>query len=139
MNTVFVSLTVCFEDPFWVGIYEVEEDGALRAAKVTFGAEPRDGEVYEYSLRIAGRLRLSPPVPGGAVTQLPGNPKRAQREAARYTRPQGVGTKAQQALKLQQEQGAAQRRERAKERQREEKQLRFELHRRKKKEQHRGK
>lgn len=32
-------LTVYFEDPFWVGVFERIENGKLSAAKVTFGAE----------------------------------------------------------------------------------------------------
>ena len=39
------KLTVYFEKPFWVGIFERTEDGKLSVAKVTFGVEPKDGEV----------------------------------------------------------------------------------------------
>ena len=35
-------LTVFFEDPFWVGVFERIESGRLSVCKVTFGAEPRD-------------------------------------------------------------------------------------------------
>ena len=38
-------LTVYFEDPFWVGVFEKIDNGKLSAAKVTFGAEPKDYEV----------------------------------------------------------------------------------------------
>lgn len=41
------SFTVFFEDPFWVGVYEREEPGGLTACRVVFGAEPKDGEIYE--------------------------------------------------------------------------------------------
>ena len=41
-------LTVYFEDPFWVGVFEKVENGKLSAAKVTFGAEPKDYEVQEF-------------------------------------------------------------------------------------------
>jgi len=34
-------LTVYFEDPFWVGVFERIENGKISAAKVTFGAEPK--------------------------------------------------------------------------------------------------
>ena len=43
------KLTVYFEKPFWVGIFERTEDGKLSVAKVTFGVEPKDYEVQEYS------------------------------------------------------------------------------------------
>ncbi len=63
MNKVSGKLTVYFEEPFWVGVFERIEDGKLSVTKVTFGAEPKDYEVQE----------------------------------------SGIGTKSQQALKLQQE------------------------------------
>ena len=40
-------LTVYFEGPFWVGVLEREEAGRLEACKVTFGAEPKDRQVYD--------------------------------------------------------------------------------------------
>ena len=45
MDKVNGKLTVFFEEPFWVGIFERIEDGKLSVAKVTFGAEPKDCEV----------------------------------------------------------------------------------------------
>ena len=47
MDKVSGKLTVFFEDPFWVGIFERIEDGRLSVAKVTFGAEPKDYEVHQ--------------------------------------------------------------------------------------------
>ena len=47
MDKVSGKLTVFFEDPFWVGIFERIEDGRLSVAKVTFGAEPKDYEVQQ--------------------------------------------------------------------------------------------
>ena len=90
------KFTVYFEDPFWVGVYERSQDGKLEAARVVFGAEPKD-----------------------------------------TARP-GIGTKAQQALKLQQEQGKLERRAARKQRSEEEKRRQFELRQQKKKEKHRG-
>ena len=34
-----VSLTVLFEDPFWIGLFETIDQQGWRACKVTFGAE----------------------------------------------------------------------------------------------------
>ncbi len=44
------SLTVFFEDPFWVGVFERIEDGKLSVCKVTFGAEPKDYDVLDFVL-----------------------------------------------------------------------------------------
>ena len=48
MDKVNGKLTVYFEEPFWVGVFERIEDGKLSVAKVTFGAEPKDYKVLEY-------------------------------------------------------------------------------------------
>ncbi len=50
------SLTVFFEDPFWVGVFELIEDGKLFVCKVTFGAEPKDYAVLEYVLQPYGPI-----------------------------------------------------------------------------------
>ena len=44
MDKVNGKLTVFFEEPFWVGIFERIEDGKLSVAKVTFGAEPKEAD-----------------------------------------------------------------------------------------------
>ena len=44
------GLTVFFEDPFWVGVFERIEDGKLSVCKVTFGAEPKVYDVWDYVL-----------------------------------------------------------------------------------------
>ena len=56
------KLTVYFEKPFWVGIFERTEDGKLSVAKVTFGVEPKDYEVQEYIQKHYFRLKFSPAV-----------------------------------------------------------------------------
>ena len=55
-------LTVYFEDPFWVGVFERIENGKLSAAKVTFGAEPKDYEVREFINRHYYHLQYSPAI-----------------------------------------------------------------------------
>ena len=95
MDKVIGRLTVFFEDPFWVGVFERIENGRLSVAKVTFGAEPKEPEVLIYLLRHYYRLPFSPAVET-AVKPAHRNPKRAQREAGRQTAPIGIGTKSQQ-------------------------------------------
>ena len=76
------SFTVFFEDPFWVGVYEREEPGGLTACRVVFGAEPKDGEIYEWMLQNWAQLHFGPPL---ADVRRPReeNPKRARRMARR--------------------------------------------------------
>ena len=44
------TLTILFQDPFWIGLYEREEDGQYQVCRIVFGAEPRDQEVYLFLL-----------------------------------------------------------------------------------------
>ena len=97
------KLTVFFEEPFWVGIFERVENGKLSVSKVTFGTEPKDYEIWEFVLKEYDRLQFSPSVEVTAK-ELTKNPKKLQREIHKQMLDRGVGTKSQQALKLQQEQ-----------------------------------
>lgn len=137
MDKVSVKLTVYFEDPFWVGVFERRGEGKLSVCKVTFGSEPKEYEVNEFLLKNYYRLRFSPAVASEARKSAH-NPKRAQREAHRQTESVGIGTKSQQALKLQQEQFKTERMTKSRERHEAEKERRFELKQQKKKKKHRG-
>lgn len=101
---VTIQLTVYFDDPFWTGVFERTANGTIQAAKVVFGAEPKDYEVYGALLKRYWELRFSPPVDGTKQKPAVKNPKRMQRAAAHSMAATGIGTKAQQALKLQHEQ-----------------------------------
>lgn len=50
------SLTIMFEAPFWIGVYERYDDGQYEVCKITFGAEPKDYEVYEFLLKNWSKL-----------------------------------------------------------------------------------
>lgn len=130
-------LTVFFDEPFWVGVFEQISEGKLSVCKVTFGAEPKDYEVHDFILKNYYRLRFSPAVET-AVKEIGRNPKRVQREVRRQVQNTGVGTKAQQALKLQQEQLKTECRTVSREQREAEKERQFELKQQKKKEKHRG-
>ncbi len=105
--------------------------------KVTFGAEPKDYEVYEFVLNNYYRLRFSSAV-ATDVKESGRNPKRIQREVRKQVQNIGIETKSQQALKLQQEQLKTERKIVIREQREAEKQRQFELKQQKKKEKHRG-
>ena len=132
------TLTILFQDPFWIGLYEREEDGQYQVCRIVFGAEPRDQEVYLFLLEHWRKLRFSPAVAGGLSPETIRNPKRRQREVQRETRTAGIGTKAQQALKLQQEQGKLERKVRSRQEKEAEEARRFQLRQEKRREKHRG-
>ena len=137
MDKVSGKLTVYFEEPFWVGVFERIEDGKLSVAKVTFGAEPKDYEVQEGIQKYYFSLKFSPAVET-VVKDIKRNPKRMQREAKKQTIETGIGTKSQQALKLQQEQNKQERKEISRKKKEVEEQRMFELKQQKKREKHKG-
>lgn len=137
MDKVSGKLTIFFEEPFWVGVFERVSDGKLSVCKVTFGAEPKGYEIYEFVLKNYYRLRFSPTV-ATDVKETSRNPKRVQREVRKQIQNTGIGTKSQQALKLQQEQLKTKRKIVSREQWEAEKKRQFELKQQKRKEKHRG-
>ena len=131
------SLTVFFEDPFWIGIFEREDEGKLSVCKVTFGAEPKDYDVWEFVLQHYDKLLFSPAVKT-ETRQTADNPKRRLRNAKKQTERSGIGTKSQQALQLQREEMKTERRQVSREQRDAEAQRRFEMKQAKKKEKRRG-
>lgn len=131
------KLTVYFDDPFWVGVFERVEDGKLSVCKVTFGAEPKDYEVWEFVLQYYYELEFSPAVETG-IKRTADNPKRRQRNARKQLERTGIGTKSQQALQMQLEQNKKKRKEKSREQKLAEEERLFALKQQKKKEKHRG-
>lgn len=131
MDKVSGRLTVFFEDPFWVGVFERISDGKLSVCKVTFGAEPKDYEVYDFVLKNYYQLRFSLAV-ATDVKESGRNPKRIKREVRKQIQNTGIGTKSQQ------EQLKTERKTVSREQREAQKQRQFELKQQKRKEKHRG-
>ena len=66
MDKVTGKLTVLFQEPFWIGVFERTENGKLSVCKVTFGAEPRDYDVMDFVQKNYFRLQFSPAVKADA-------------------------------------------------------------------------
>ncbi len=130
-------LTVFFEDPFWVGIFERFAGGKLSVCKVTFGAEPKDSDVFRFVLDHYYDLSFSPAVPA-EVRQTADNPKRRQRNAAKQLERTGISTRSQEALSLQREALKTERRRISREERESEEQRRFEIKQEKRKEKQKG-
>ena len=137
MDSEITTLTVYFEEPFWVGVFERVSDGALSVRKVTFGAEPKDYEVWDFILKRYDSLKFSPAV-SVERKRTPDNPKRRQRDAKRQLQASGVGTKSQQALQAQREALKAERKRISKEEQEAERKRQYDLKRQKRREKHKG-
>jgi len=94
MSGVF---TLYHDGRFWVGVYEIHEEGLVRAARHVFGAEPNNAELAAFAagrdfVRLADAARAAPPVPAG---QRP----TARLKAKKSPVSDGIGTAAQRALR----------------------------------------
>ncbi len=138
MKKTTSTLTVFFDSPFWVGVCEREYDGAYEVCRILFGSEPKDYEIYGFMIENYDSLNFSPSLDSAPTVQRRINPKRMQREINKQLQKNGVGTKAQQALKVQQEQGKAERKARSRQLRNEERENQFKLRQAKRKEKHRG-
>ena len=125
------KLTVFFQEPFWVGLYERWTEGLLQVCKITFGAEPKDYQVYEFLLNHWDGLWFSPPV-AEEKEEAP------RREIQRQLAGLPTSTRSQQALSLQREAAKEQRRQRSRQSRETQRQERFALRQKKRKEKRRG-
>lgn len=85
MDEIRCKLTVYFENPFWVGVFEQICNEKLTAVKKYSG--------LQFSLEVSAVLKKEKK-----------NPKRMLKEAKQQLQSNGIQTKSQQALKLLQEQ-----------------------------------
>ena len=110
-RSVESKLTIYFEEPFWVGVFEELDGDKLSVCRTVFGAEPTDAEIYDFILKHYYHLRFSAPVKT-EIRQKADNPKRLQRNARKQLEKSGIGTKSQQALQKQYEENKTERNER---------------------------
>lgn len=138
MDRISITVKVFFQDPFWIGLCERTDNGGRSVCKVTFGPEPKEYEVQEFISQNWYRLSFSPAVAEAERRTEHRNPKRMLREVKKQMNWTGIGTKAQQALKLQHEENKEKRKSFTKEKREEEEQRKFALRQQKRKEKHRG-
>ncbi|BDB01838.1 YjdF family protein [Clostridium botulinum] len=127
-----IKLTVLFDEPFWIGIFEKQDQDKIQICRVVFGQEPKDYEVYDFILKNYYNLKFSNSI---AIVKKPKkeiNPKRMQRKIKKTVQENGIGTKAQQALKLDYENKKTERKIKSKEDREKLKKLKFEKRQQKK-------
>lgn len=121
------KLTVYFEDPFWVGVFERDDETGFRVSRIVFGPEPTDAELYEYIQQQYRHVDFGKPLQNSVRIVRKKNFKRMQREVRREVYAEGVGTKAQQAMKSQMELNKKARQVKSREKREAEKIQRFKL------------
>jgi len=138
MEGVIGRLTVYFEDPFWVGVFERESGGCLEVCRVVFGPEPAETELHEFLLSRWNQLCFSKAIESPITPEKRLSPKRMQKLARKETQQGGIGTKARQAIKRQMEADKSENKEQNRFfREEHEERMRL-LKQQKKKEKHRG-
>ena len=137
MKKISGKLTVFFENPFWVGIFENFENDNLSVCKVTFGSEPKEYEIYDFILKKFYNLRFSNEMKSNFRKKAK-NPKRRQREIKKELQSKKFLKKSEEILKLQYEENKKERKIKTKQEEELEKQRKFLLKQEKKKKKHRG-
>ena len=138
MKKISGKLTVFFENPFWVGIFENFENDNLSVCKVTFGSEPKEYEIYDFILKKFYNLRFSNEMKSNFNEKVK-NPKRRQREIKKEIQSKKFLKKSEEILKLQYEENKKERKVKTKQEKEFEKQRKFLLKQEKKKQKHKGK
>ncbi|WP_252213667.1 YjdF family protein [Clostridium sp. VAP41] len=136
---ISVKLTVLFNEPFWIGVFEIEEDEYYKVSKVTFGSEPKESEIFNFVLKNYYSLKfILQEVEDEKYLKKRENPKRVQRAIKKELKSKGIGTKAQIAIKEQYETNKIQRKKKSKEENESEQIRKFQIKQNKKKEKHKG-
>ena len=137
MKKISGKLTVFFENPFWVGIFENFENDNLSVCKVTFGSEPKEYEIYDFILKKFYNLRFSNEMKSN-FREKAKNPKRRQREIKKELQSKKFLKKSEEILKLQYKENKKERKIKTKQEKEAEKQRKFLLKQKKKKQKHKG-
>ena len=136
MRKISGKLTVFFENPFWIGIFENFENDNLSVCKVTFGSEPKEYEIYDFILKKFYNLRFSNEMKSN-FREKAKNPKRRQREIKKELQSKKFLKKSEEILKLQYEEKKKERKVKTKQEKEFEKQRKFLL--KQEKQKHKGK
>ena len=130
--------TILFEEPFWIGIFEIWEDGAYYVCRIVFGKEPKSSEIYEWMLAYYAKLHFKQANLEEETLIKKVSPKKLKKQIIRQVSGKYQGTKAQQALKSMHEETKEIRRKRSRAEKEAALERKFELRQEKKKQKKRG-
>jgi hypothetical protein len=132
------KLTVIYESPYWVGIFERTNGDTYQATRFIFGAEPTDPQLLQFALTVFPGLQFSRPAEISAVQSREVNFKRRMRQVKKQMTNTAGPTRAQMAIKQEYEDQARQRAQTSHEVQVEEADRKFQLKQAKRAKKHRG-
>ena len=134
-----IKLTLFFDGVIWIGFFERSDLENYAISRVVFHTEPSNQEVLDYILHHYTELIFSSSISNTDGISIPRiNPKRLQRLVQKEIENVGIGTKAQQALKLDQEARKLQRKSLSKLKKDEVAEAKFQLRQKKQKENQKG-
>lgn len=132
------QLTVFFDDPFWIGIYEIRFDGMHQICKIRFGKEPTDPQIYQMLLKSFHQFYFIEHASNNVTQTIKINPKRRQRLVSKLMKQPAPATKAQQILKTEYEKTQQLRKQESKQMKELQKDQLYRLRKQKRKEKHKG-
>jgi hypothetical protein len=132
------KMTVLYESPFWVGIFERIESGKYQAARFVFGADPTEPQLLQFALSDFLLLQFSRPADIPGTQAKPANFKRRMREIKKQMDIPAGSTRAQLAIQQEYEAHAAERKINHRDERDADEERRFRLKRAKRAEKHRG-
>lgn len=141
MPNNIISVTIQFDPPFWVGIFERNDNQGYAATRKVFGAEPTDPELYEFIQTNYHELNFTEPQENIQLDIKRKSFKRMQREikkALQSEKSVKKETRAQEALRLDLEQRKKIKKTQSKSDKTKLEKERFELKQEKKKQKRRG-
>ena len=138
MNKSICKLTVLFQKPFWIGVFEDEHNNKYNVAKVVFGVEPTEAQLYQFLLDNYYKVPFNEVSSENVHIEKKVSYKKQQKIIKKQQKEDGIGTKAQNAIKIQQESRKQERIKKSKKLSIKKKERDFKLKQLKKKEKHRG-
>jgi len=133
-----IRLTVYFEDPFWVGVFQRTDGEIFGVYRYVFGSEPTDKEVYEFIRENFLNIRFTFGLLAEGDREKSSRPKKMRKKVSKELNKQSVGTKAQIELKKQREERKRGKAVKYKQKKEMKDEIKYERKKRKKKEKHRG-
>ena len=98
-----IKVTVLLESPFWIGLFERNDNEGYGVARKIFGDEPTDAELYQFVSMHFDELKFTEPKDFKLIIKRK-NPKRMQREVrhemAKAKKGLSSTTHAQEVLRL---------------------------------------
>jgi hypothetical protein len=133
------KLTIYFENPFWVGIFEKTDNNNYSAFRLVFPVEPKDADIYDLILNNYSVINYSTAVKiNGKTEKCRINPKRLQKVAKNEMTKTNRLKKAYIAINKEREKNKKEKIKNSKIIKLEKEKLKFSIKKQKRKDKHRG-